>query len=853
MCRTVLLLVMCILIPVNVFAAKDNCGVSFLKTGMGARLAGMAGVGATLSDDISSIYWNPAGLARVEKSALLFGSDDLPGDLCQQYLSYGWPWKGRTLCIGMNMRDLEGGEKRSRRDDTPNGNVETSDLLASFGYATNLSSMSSVGVVGKFIREGLAAHDDQTIAVDVGWLYDAQLLRFGLSLQNMGGRLKFIREETSLPLLLRAGMGYIPSERLMIGFDTDMFLDENRAKLKIGLEKWLLDNLALRIGCQYDMENTPKGRYSFGLGFKQRDFQVDYAYAPYHELGDAHHISLIYSRENIPRPDLIIEMEDIFPSKYKRYASKSSGRLKIINTTNQTISKIKVKVFVPEYMNLPTEYEVPEINPGDTKEIPLKPVLNNNIFSVDEDTPIQIEVEVEYLWRDKTQQASSVQTITLLNKNAIDWQEENSIAAFVTPRDKAVEGFSRGITHMMGKMESPIENMLFGIAIFSALNNMPVVYVPDPNAPFSKISKQGIPLDTVQYPADTIRLKCGDCDDLTVLYAACLENIGIQTSVALCPGHIFLLFNTGVSQKNADMITLNKEQYVVRDGYVWLPLEITEIGSSFFKAWEKGSQEYNTWKEAKELKIIDMSDAWAEYAPATLKDMPQQPQMPSNEDVGETVRNNIDTLCKYQSMVKDTRIDECVALLQSHPEDISVANKLGVIYARHDSLEKAMAQFQNILMQSPQDARAHNNLGNVYIQKGSYTLAVEEYKSALQALPDDGGIYFNMGLCYLFMDSEEASDCFKKSWMLCEEKGELASVWDIDPDGKGLRGDPKKISKETIKKLIHDLYKVLEEVEETLPQQDIKQKRTVVKTLFAGTRGDAPFEEQAVTWVLYWK
>ena len=286
-----------ILIPAIVLADHDNYGAAFLKTGAGARMAGIAGAGATLSDDISSVCWNPAGLAMVEKSALLLGSDDLPGDTCQQYLSYGWPWKGRTLCIGMMLRNIDGGEKRGGRNDAPDGNVEASDLLASFGYARHTSSMSSAGIVGKFVQERLSSYDDHAFAVDVGWLYDAQPLRFALGLQNMGGKLKFIRQETSLPLLLRAGIGYCPSsKKMMIGFDTDMFLYENRAKLKIGMERWLLDNLALRAGYQYDMENTPEDRYSFGIGFKQHDWQIDYAYAPYHELGDAHHISVIYSK-----------------------------------------------------------------------------------------------------------------------------------------------------------------------------------------------------------------------------------------------------------------------------------------------------------------------------------------------------------------------------------------------------------------------------------------------------------------------------------------------------------------------------------------------------------------------------
>lgn len=845
-----------ILMPVNILAVNNNLGAAFLKTGVGARMAGMGGVGAALSDNINSIYWNPAGLAGMEKQTLSFGNDDLPGDVYHQYLSYGCPWKGRTIGMGVSLRDLNGGEIRKGKNDTPSETVDASDLLLSFGYATHLSSMSSVGIVSKFIQEKLSSHDDHAFAVDMGWLYNAQDLRFALILQNMGEQLKFIRQDTRLPLLLRTGIGYTSSEKLMLGLDADMLLYEDRAKLKIGIEKWVRDNLALRAGYQYDLGNTPKGRYSLGIGLKQHDWQMDYAYAPYHDIGDAHHISITYSKENIPRPDIMIEIEDIFPSKYKRYALESAGKLRIINTTNQALSRIKVKIFIPEYMNLPTEYEVLEINPGDKKEIPMKPVLNNKIFSVDEDTPVQIEVEVEYLWRDKSQRVSSVKTTTLLNKNAIDWQEEKSIAAFVTPRDAAVNNFSKGIISMMGKMESPIENILYGIAIFSALNKLPMVYVPDPNVPFSKVSKEGSFLDTVQYPADTLQLRCGDCDDLTVLYAACLENIGIQTCVALCPGHIFLLFNTGISEKNTDMVTLDKGMYVIRNGYVWLPLEITKIDSSFFDAWEKGSHEYNSWKQTDDLKVIALNDAWTEYAPATLRDRTLQTQMLSDEDIRETVKNNIDTLCNYQQGVKDRLIQEQITWLQTHPEDISVANKLGVIYARHDDLSKATTQFQGVLSQSPEHVAAHNNLGNVYAQQKMYPLAIEEYKSALQLSPDDGGIYFNMGMAYLLMDSDESIACFRKSWELCEKNNELARVWDIDPKGKGLKGDPQTISKETIKRLIYELYKVLDKVEETLPPQDLikqKQKKKVLQTLFAGTRGDTQFEEQAITWVLYWK
>lgn len=44
----------------------------FLKIGVGARAAAMGGSFNALASDVTSIYWNPAGLARQQGSELFF-------------------------------------------------------------------------------------------------------------------------------------------------------------------------------------------------------------------------------------------------------------------------------------------------------------------------------------------------------------------------------------------------------------------------------------------------------------------------------------------------------------------------------------------------------------------------------------------------------------------------------------------------------------------------------------------------------------------------------------------------------------------------------------------------------------
>ncbi len=64
------------LIPVNTFAQQDPYAfneISFLseETGFGARALAMGGAYVGLSDDYSSIYWNPAGLGLLQRSQFL--------------------------------------------------------------------------------------------------------------------------------------------------------------------------------------------------------------------------------------------------------------------------------------------------------------------------------------------------------------------------------------------------------------------------------------------------------------------------------------------------------------------------------------------------------------------------------------------------------------------------------------------------------------------------------------------------------------------------------------------------------------------------------------------------------------
>jgi hypothetical protein len=119
-----------------------------------------------------------------------------------------------------------------------------------------------------------------------------------------------------------------------------------------------------------------------------------------------------------------------------------------------------------------------------------------------------------------------------------------------------------------------------------------MIYTADPRAT----------AEYVQFPKQTIELKGGDCDDLSVAYCSLLESVGIQTALVDYQGngdvrHVNVLFNTKLSPQLAKLITNNDSKYFIRQNAkskdeVWIPVETTLL-TNFNDAWNVGVEKFN--------------------------------------------------------------------------------------------------------------------------------------------------------------------------------------------------------------------------------------------------------------------
>jgi hypothetical protein len=108
----------------------------------------------------------------------------------------------------------------------------------------------------------------------------------------------------------------------------------------------------------------------------------------------------------------------------------------------------------------------------------------------------------------------------------------------------------------------------------------------------------------VQYPAETLRLRGGDCDDMTVCFSSLLSSVGISTAfVDVLPpespgkAHVYLMFDSGLDPRFGASISENSKRYIVRRNRagvesIWIPIETTVIAQGFEAAWTAGAQSY---------------------------------------------------------------------------------------------------------------------------------------------------------------------------------------------------------------------------------------------------------------------
>lgn len=170
----------------------------FLTIPVGPRAVAMGGAYAAVADEITSIYWNPAGLGFLEEREVFLTVVERPLDIRFTYGAVAVPvWEDR-LVLGAFLSALNSGEQEITTEFQPEGTgayYGAYSLSAGGAVAYNFSDRFSAGLVVKNVHEDIFGITQDAVAFDMGTNYHEEVmgipLRLAFAVTNLGTNMSF--------------------------------------------------------------------------------------------------------------------------------------------------------------------------------------------------------------------------------------------------------------------------------------------------------------------------------------------------------------------------------------------------------------------------------------------------------------------------------------------------------------------------------------------------------------------------------------------------------------------------------------------------------------------------------------
>lgn len=310
---------------------RGTTAATFLSIGQSARAVGMGSAFVGVVNDVSSVYWNPAGLTKAEGGQIMV--DHTKWIAGTEYNFFAVSYNiGDLGTVGVSFIGSNIGDMKVTTIDEPWGTGEVftaTDMSISLAYALQLTDRFAIGFNPKFVYQGIWKMNASAFAIDMGVQYitpfDDAIL--AMSISNFGTNMKLLGQSNlvlydpdpyttgnnnkipayletkdwSLPLTFRVGVAYNPikseNHKLTLAFDA-LHPSDDYESVNLGFEYGFQDFLFIRAGYKSLFLDDSEESFALGFGLKKNlignvALKVDYAYQDFGRLNNIQKFSLV--------------------------------------------------------------------------------------------------------------------------------------------------------------------------------------------------------------------------------------------------------------------------------------------------------------------------------------------------------------------------------------------------------------------------------------------------------------------------------------------------------------------------------------------------------------------------------
>ncbi len=243
------------------FSKVGSAGAQFLKIGVGSRYQAMGEASVATANDVYSMFWNPAGLASIERSEIGFTNVNWILDVNLNYVGFAKYFEDvGTFGVAATVLSMGKQEITTFEDQDGTGNYYNATSYAiGISYARQLTTRFAFGGTVKYVGEKIHLESAQGFGFDFGTMLNTgfRSLRLGMSITNMGPEMKFDGPDLNFSYDPQQGQG-------------------NNGSVGASLKTSGYDMpLTFRVGMAYDMPMGPKGNLLFAAEMKHPSDNVE--------------------------------------------------------------------------------------------------------------------------------------------------------------------------------------------------------------------------------------------------------------------------------------------------------------------------------------------------------------------------------------------------------------------------------------------------------------------------------------------------------------------------------------------------------------------------------------------------
>jgi len=274
------------------FAATGDHGVpgDYFSYDIGARAASMGGAMTGLADDVTTMFYNPAGLATQNPVQIGVQHVMLFEETMFDFLGFAMPIENfGNVGLGLVYLNSTGFDVREANYSINNSvSNSMSKGAVCLSYARDIFVGLSAGTNIKVAYENIFGHSGMGVGIDLGALYSLiPELQVGLFINNVLAP-TVLGDTYSTGITLGLG-GKLFNDALLLDADFSKSFGDQGFKWKVGGQVDLYDNMVfIRTGLDDET------RIALGVGGKYMNITMDYA-ASIEALGLTHKISAGYS------------------------------------------------------------------------------------------------------------------------------------------------------------------------------------------------------------------------------------------------------------------------------------------------------------------------------------------------------------------------------------------------------------------------------------------------------------------------------------------------------------------------------------------------------------------------------